>query len=372
MEGSREPTAAKKGRTAMGMLRLWLAVVVVDAHFQCISGYQTPGPEIAVRVFFAISGFYMAMVWERHYAGKYIPFIQSRWMRFFPPYILVCCLTLASLTFAAWHWGVLQGPYSLMLGQGLKLSGWAKALVETTGVTLAGQEWCQFLRIPLDGSAPYVSMLKTQGTAVATNFQLLPQAWTLGLEESFCLTLPLWLSMRNGTLWSLLVASLLIQTGLRLEGLSTFMALLPPPLALCSFFSGILAWRLHASRKAPYGRAHRILLLLFAAALLLCDYIPTDVIHKVSVLALGLVFILGPLFEWSKDMAWDRWIGNLSYPLYLSHFLVGWSVQAWSQAHGTSHDSWVLPLSLGMAWLLWRVVIRPLDGWRKRFWVAGA
>jgi peptidoglycan/LPS O-acetylase OafA/YrhL len=356
----------------LGILRLWLACVVVDTHYRCIYGYQTIGPESAVRIFFVISGFYMAMVYDGHYASQYLPFIKSRWVRFYPPYILVAFLTVLALTLAAWRWGIYEGPFSLTLGQGLRLQGWSRAMVQGTTLSLAGQEWCEVLRVPLHGAAPYFSIFRTLGTASGTDFQPIPQAWTLGLEETFCLSLPIWLSLRTRSLAILLGLALLTQTILRFTGISYFLALIFPPLGLCAFFGGIIAWRLHAARKSPYGWQHGTLVGLFLAWVLFGDYFGLDEVVKVGISTLATACVLGPLFAWSRLRLWDRWIGNFSYPMYLLHHLVGMPLAAWSLHRGMDLQAWVLPLTLAASVAMWYGMLRPLEAWRRRFRVRQA
>lgn len=84
----------------MGLLRLLLAISVFTAHASCIDAKVAPAwlsPFMAVRSFYAISGFYMAMVIAEVY-GKApngpVRFYLNRGIRLFPTYWIVLAATL--------------------------------------------------------------------------------------------------------------------------------------------------------------------------------------------------------------------------------------------------------------------------------------
>src|ERR1700676_46715 len=88
----------------MGYLRLLLALVVACGHLQTDALYGgtevsvfSVGPIIAVKLFFIISGFYMAMVFHKYASAR--DFYLSRSMRLFPIYWLtiVGCIVAASV-----------------------------------------------------------------------------------------------------------------------------------------------------------------------------------------------------------------------------------------------------------------------------------
>jgi peptidoglycan/LPS O-acetylase OafA/YrhL len=79
----------------MGMLRLLLAISVVIAHTDSLFGMKLIGGELAVKIFFIISGFYMSLVLDGKYSGRnnYWLFIKNRCLRLFPMYWFVLLLT---------------------------------------------------------------------------------------------------------------------------------------------------------------------------------------------------------------------------------------------------------------------------------------
>jgi peptidoglycan/LPS O-acetylase OafA/YrhL len=352
----------------MGVLRLWLAVSVVCTHAGPIFNYRILHGGFAVSIFYMLSGFYMAMVYERHYSGNYRSFIISRWIRFYPPYYFVMVLTAFVLTWFVVVDRAYLGPYLARRTPGLILSGAAQSWINISSFTLVGQEWGFLLRFPYQGQ-PFFSFFNVQNNCDAAAFQWLPQAITLGLEETFCLTLPLWLRARDLTLWLMIFLAITFRIWLLSMGSMETMARSFPPAELTYFFSGILAWRRHCACGGNYSPGYKIGLAVMALWISVSEYLGINLTLQMGAFAIMAVFLIGPLFQLTKDISWDRMLGNLSYPLYLIHFLVEWIVLRFSY-RGIRLVYFVLPISTLAAFLLWLCLIRPLDRWRKKFMIS--
>jgi len=80
----------------MGIIRLILALTVVAAHSTAIFGSTLVGGKIAVQSFYIISGFYMSLILNEKYVGKfnsYFLFLSNRFLRLFPIFWVVLILT---------------------------------------------------------------------------------------------------------------------------------------------------------------------------------------------------------------------------------------------------------------------------------------
>lgn len=74
------------------------------------------------------------------------------------------------------------------------------------------------------------------------------------------------------------------------------------------------------------------------------------------------------IFIATKSSSWDRWLGSLSYPVYLLHFLVIWGILPLFLSPNVPNRSTIgLLVTLGLSALLVRHIERPVDKWRKRF-----
>src|SRR5436309_16052270 len=121
----------------MGIIRMLLALAVVDfharilAHDQPIFGLDWPSGQVAVRSFYVVSGFYMALVLSTKYKDDTLAFYRARILRILPLYWIVAAITLLALVVAApdglGFWRAVSWPGAL----------WALA----TNVLLIGQDW---------------------------------------------------------------------------------------------------------------------------------------------------------------------------------------------------------------------------------------
>ena len=91
----------------MGLLRLLLAAAVVAEHSTPICGLTFTGGHLAVRLFFIISGFYMALILTTKYTAdhpkRFWFFISNRFLRIYPCYYVVLLLSLAFYAAATFY-----------------------------------------------------------------------------------------------------------------------------------------------------------------------------------------------------------------------------------------------------------------------------
>src|SRR5262249_38577674 len=110
----------------MGTLRFILALSVAYGHAGDFLGFPFIPGDTAVQSFYAISGFYMALVLNEKYrtgSSTYSLFISNRFLRLFPIYAAVLCLTLL-LALAMAHLSEKELPFVTQWRQVDRLS-WA-------------------------------------------------------------------------------------------------------------------------------------------------------------------------------------------------------------------------------------------------------
>jgi len=86
----------------LGAFRTGLALLVVIAHIQMDQAAQvgfSGGAIMAVRAFFLISGFYMALVLNGKYRNAIGSFYKNRIYRLYPLYLLILVITLVIYPF---------------------------------------------------------------------------------------------------------------------------------------------------------------------------------------------------------------------------------------------------------------------------------
>jgi peptidoglycan/LPS O-acetylase OafA/YrhL len=352
----------------MGTLRTLLAIAVVFAHTW---GFMFTGGQNAVQLFYMISGFLISFVLvERQAYPRLRDFYINRYLRLYPIYLVVALLTL--LCFAiAW-----------VLGQDIAFfKVWNEAPLAAQGLLIVAhailflQDWVMFAAV--QGAQLVFASDFRQSEVVLHLGLLVPQAWTLGVELSFYLIAPFILK-RRGLLIILLGLSVCLRLYLWHIGLGRIdpwtYRFFPTELAL--FVAGALSHQLllplwqrrfttpRLDRLAVGATAILVLITLLYWRVPLADPLK-------SLLLLGVFFILMPLaFLFQSTHAWDRWIGELSYPIYIGHMLVVYLV---TRGEGQADASFgavaslgIVVLSIGLAILLNIWVGRPMESLRNR------
>jgi peptidoglycan/LPS O-acetylase OafA/YrhL len=172
----------------MGALRIILATSVVYGHAGDFFGFPLIPGDTAVQAFYAVSGFYMALVLNEKYRTGYFLFISNRFVRLFPAYAIVVLLTV-SLAIV-----MLNLPSSSELPfvsqwRSLRMVDWpAAAFLIVSQTIMLGQDLYLFLTLK-GGALAFWPDFKTAAQPVYT-WLIVPQAWTLGVEFSFYLVAP--------------------------------------------------------------------------------------------------------------------------------------------------------------------------------------
>ena len=319
----------------MGILRFLLAFAVFNAHAGLPIGFGIVAGSTAVHCFFVISGFYMAMVLREKYvlgSTGYFDFVSSRFLRLVPSYLVVVGVTIA-LAICAAATGLRSLP-PLDATQHLVRSGAGFSvhlLNAMSQITLLGQDFYYFLKwSPASGLGFTPSFL---GAGGVHNLLVVPPAWSLSVEIYFYLLAPWLVRARVPVILALITASFacrgILAWSLGWQGDPWSYRFFPSELAF--FLTGALAYRINAHigmRKFPWT----LFLLLLGSALGLAETLamwePGMPLQRWIRVPLFAFLAAGTpqLFAFTKDWRFDRAIGELSYPLYVSHFLVIWVV----------------------------------------------
>jgi peptidoglycan/LPS O-acetylase OafA/YrhL len=309
----------------VGALRLLLALSVVIEHSSGNTGFNFATGMVAVQTFFMISGFYMAMILSEKYHSHW-SFFSNRLLRIYPMYFTVVVYTvlLGLTTYAVkGNWSTLQF-YATHVHE---LHPISMLSLITTNLFIFGQDVVMFLKID-----PQTGLLQFTRNFWITNppawrFLVIPQAWSLSLELVFYTMAPFLVRRRNFTLIVIALASLGIRLALAQIGLIT-----DPwsyrffPSELLFFVAGILAYRIYRSqkmqKKSKLGWRIKVCAIVVLAATILFHSSTILGPHR-EWLYYVLVWTLFPsVFSYSKENALDRWLGELSYPMYVCHGLI--------------------------------------------------
>lgn len=344
----------------MGMVRFALALAVLLSHLE-LASYKFLGGALAVQSFFIISGFYMALVLDGKYKDVSL-FYSNRLLRLFPTYIVAC--VLAALT----TWVFNASPTASPEIFATLFSNPVTAIVLVlTNIFMLGQELLFWFTFDPAGNLVFDASGAVPNETVTMGWQglLVPQSWSLSMELMFYAIAPF--LARAGWKWILGIA--IASIGLRLAGgfidgvdyhlwQGRFF-----PTALFLFLLGMLAHKtLPLVAKLPtwLGYAAAAALLVFIATAPLLNLDPL----KGRWVVYAVVTPLIPFaFNAFKDIAWDRWIGDLSYPMYLSQLMVIGLVVTYAPPFGL----WVAIFgTIALSALLLILIEHPLDRWRQR------
>jgi peptidoglycan/LPS O-acetylase OafA/YrhL len=310
----------------MGVIRVVLALSVVITHVGPIFGFSLLGGPTAVESFYIISGFYMSLILNEKYIGKngsYKLFLSNRLLRLFPIYWFVLLMVIiVSLVFALHshgsYWSRLQ-PFA-DYGQSMRFS--SISLLCFTNLFLIGQDLVLFLGLNSTGHLFFTANFWNTSPLLYT-FLLVPQAWTIGLEITFYLIAPFLVRRRLNFIILIICISLAIRILLNSKGLSN-----DPwnyrffPNEIVFFLFGNLGYKIYKKfEKVDIKRAYLFIVLISVLALILFfDLInlPGKIYLFFGIFSLALPFI----FKMSKSSKIDSAIGDLSYPIYISHTII--------------------------------------------------
>jgi peptidoglycan/LPS O-acetylase OafA/YrhL len=355
----------------LGVLRLILAIAVFATHVRLV-GESLPFPLLpamhAVELFFIISGFYMALILNEKYAGpgSYKLFVTNRALRLYPPYWAVAAIAVGL-------WLTRHGAGPLAVGKYVGLPG--VAFITAANAFIVGQDAVMFLGVNPNGSLFFSSNFWTTSPMLWT-FLLVPQAWSLSLEIMFYALAPLLVRRSLSVVAAVIGASLAVRAfvyvglGYRYDPWSY--RFFPAELAL--FLAGAVAYRIYARLRSRPRRTAWLAVGggLLVAMVLITPYMPAHSglvrlawqwgLYAVATATIPCLFLL------TKSWRLDRYIGELSYPIYITHMLVLEFLPPALRRMGYGGRLWVICLAVTVvaSVLLVHLVSAPVERFRQR------
>jgi peptidoglycan/LPS O-acetylase OafA/YrhL len=350
-----------------GALRFGLALMVLLQHGLLVlrdegrhAFYALELGAVAVAVFFALSGFIVAEAMSVFYAGRPVAFLANRALRVIPPYAaaFLAAVVLDGTLFAAGRLAPLTGTVD-----GNPLQPWT---------LLAGA-----LEI-----VPGLPARRISGGA----FSFIPFAWTLRVEFAFYMvaaaagfaglagrpTACADQGVRTDRAAGLIAGGSILSTALVLARLLRHPGSGPTQLVNVPFFAFGLCAFLYRERDDMRARAVLAGIGCVAlAAFPMCGQRGQPVLA----IQLPLLFILfGLLRLLSRAGAampallarWDRRLGELSYPLYISHGVALTLIASLVRTRGLMPYAATVTSALAFALVIHRTVEQPMRGWRDR------
>jgi peptidoglycan/LPS O-acetylase OafA/YrhL len=307
----------------MGLIRFLLACAVVLCHTSTILGYSPVSGNLAVQCFYIISGFYMAMVLTEKYnkPGANYQFYINRALKIYPTYWLILIL-LIIWSFIVYH---LHYPSTLdYYTIYAKPNTLSLTLLALANLLIIGLDWTFLFGINKKGRLFFTNDFnKTKPTVY--NFAFNSIAWTVGVELVFYIIAP-WLNKRT---FFVLIILFLASMGLRIALAYQYSDRNPWnymffPTQLMFFIGGIFSYRIYIKyiKEKSNKILQYILYALFICLVLFYYQFFKESYTKQTILFLSVIAFLPFSFEATKRSKIDRFLGNLSYPIYISQSLI--------------------------------------------------
>jgi peptidoglycan/LPS O-acetylase OafA/YrhL len=312
----------------MGILRFLLAVAVVIAHSSAIFGFSFVGGQIAVQAFYMISGFYMALILNEKYVGvnkSYKLFISNRLLRLFPIYWTVLLIViLYSLVLAISSHGNNVGEFSAYKQYYSSMGTGSLVFLVFTNLFLFLQDAVLFLGLDTTSGNLFFTSNFRNTDPMLYKFLFIPQAWTIGIEVAFYLIAPFIARRKLNVILVLVALSLALRIflyfGMNLKNDPWTYRFFPTELVF--FLLGIVAYNIYKKLK-PVKLEEIYLKAIWYTVVgftLFYSFLPFGFKNYLYIVAFfaALPFI----FIYTKSSKRDAYIGELSYPIYISHMLV--------------------------------------------------
>lgn len=311
----------------MGLIRILLALSVVIVHTGSLYGYNLVGGELAVQAFYIISGFYMSLILNEKYINtdnSYSLFISNRFLRLFPLYWIVLILTvLFSLFVGIYSKGENFADLNSFVLYSDKLGPLSYVFLIFTNIFLLFQDMVMFLGLDLNAGNLYFTENFMTTNPMVFKFMLIGQAWTVGLEIMFYLIAPFIVRKNTAIIFGLILSSLLLRFILYSSGYDyspwTYRFF---PTELLFFMLGTLSYKMYCKLKDKQLNiiVLKTIFLSIVTFILIYDFL---VYEYKYILFLILFFLALPfIFILTKKWKTDSYIGELSYPIYISHIFV--------------------------------------------------
>lgn len=301
----------------MGLLRVLLAVSVVMSHIGQKGFFYGFGGPNAVEVFFLISGYYIANVLTDSYKSTK-KFYINRALRIYPIYfgvsIVVIISALISKSFAK---SLFEYPGRYIL------------LMTILNIIIFGQDIVMFTGVR---NNKVVFGDYHNSDFPIYNLLWIKQAWTLGIELLFYLIIPFLKKLGDKLILVLMlflftVRFLFYFLGYKNDPWSYRFF----PFELPIFLLGYLCFRLNRKLKINPLLKSQKYISIFIYAFIILTYLSFDIFQKLvpnrllQMILLFIIFYSCSIFQPRNDF--DKMLGELSYPIYISHvalvFLVG-------------------------------------------------
>jgi peptidoglycan/LPS O-acetylase OafA/YrhL len=337
----------------------------VSAH---TAGYPFIGGSASVQIFFMISGFLVSYILvEAEEYSSTARFYVNRFLRLYPIYITVCFITIAVLFLFNRNM-----PFLSVFNDSPTL---VKIILVVSNLSFFLADSIYFIGID-EGNLIFTTNFQ-ESEIPLTYGLIIPPTWSLALEVTFYLIAPL-IIRRRLIIFVLLISSVIIRILLiKLNlGFSDPWSYRFFPTELSLFLLGVIS---HQYLRPIYKNINNLILIktlkygVLSLTVLIIVFFPIlkfSYNSKLIMLISVFFFFLPILFIFQQKNRLDRFLGELSYPVYLVHWSVKWYISYFpnfsNSLNGYSYSLLCMAISITYSVILIYVIGKPIDKIRSK------
>lgn len=309
----------------------------------------------------------MALILNEKYVGAKTnwTFYTNRILKIYPVYfaVLIALIAWAAIV----HYKGYPGTFDFYKDYWPLPAGTLFYLI-FVNLFLVGIDTVFYLGINRDGTLFPTKNINLQQPYVV-QFVFNPFAWTIGVELLFYLIAPLIARKKVWVPLLIIALSLTCRIYLASMGLNyspwNYMFF---PNQLMFFMGGIVSYHIYKKFKieAPNKWLSIAVFALFLLSITFYNQLPGDSYFKQSLLFSFEIITIPFAFIITKGLKADRYIGNLSFPIYLSQSLVLKITVAKAFPKLVSYGFTALAITIVLSILLHHLIAQPIESYRQR------
>jgi peptidoglycan/LPS O-acetylase OafA/YrhL len=353
----------------MGIIRFLLAISVLILHTSPIFGLTLVGGDVAVQAFYIISGFYMSLVLTDKYETTnwkgYKLFITNRLLKLYPVYwsTLLAILILGISSVLIFNKTYIFDYY---INNKNLLTPLNIFYFIISNIFILGQDLLFFICYQNNN---YIFQSDYSNANISLHrFLFIKQAWSISLELYFYILVPFINKFKTPTIISIVILLFAIRFYMYSKGYFE-----QPwsyqffPFEIGFFLVGLLAHRWYNSNNSIINkRMSFISLIIIIISTFMFQYFESDGLLK-KYIYLSLFACCVPLiFEATKNNKIDKVIGETSYPIYITHGLIGLILVSLIPNIGNSAGIINLLISFIFAILFNQIIFKYIESYRQK------
>jgi peptidoglycan/LPS O-acetylase OafA/YrhL len=306
-----------------------------------------------------------------NYRGSYWAFIQQRYLRLYPLYIIVTILILvveAVISYATSH---PCGVYDL----------WSKPRCVTfisvcyyalVNLVILGQDTLWFFSQDITTGQIYLTSNTVPHANHGIDYLVNGPTWTLAVEMTFYLLAPFLVRKSVKVQAAYMLASLALRSGFywTLDAKSSVAWTYSfSPSVLFFFMAGSLGYHFykkHGAAMQKFASTHTWIFWVFAVFMLDTSRLPFKEYYFYLFVPLAIVMV-PLLFAYTRNNKRARLIGELSYPYYLIHYHVIAVMEFFlHEKYNSLFGPLCAVVSFGVAYLLYQSIEIRTEHYRER------